>query len=383
MLRNISSIIAIGAVLLGSFSPIFIPVARAQPPSNPDSVNIPGTHQDELGCPGDWQPACENTLLAYDEEDDVWQGTFEIQPGNDGDKKGPRYKAALNGSWDENYGLNATPNGSDIPLVVKAPTPVKFYYDHKTHWITDNFNSKIIVAMGSFQTQVGCKNNNDATCLRTWLQDPDGDGTFGVTTSGLKAGTYKVTFTLNEDASNVIGEPQQFTVLNDGDTIYFGYDAVKNQTTISTTGAPVGNLTKQHAIWISKDRLLWNIIGNSGWTYSLVYSPEATLELTSEGVKNGSEIPLTFVSDKPGLAILHKYVYLRDYAVFKVNETNTSKLAEILKGQIAVAARNRSGGIEDVTGVQIPGVLDDLYPYDGPLGVTFDGKTPTLRVWAP
>jgi len=383
MLRNISSIIAIGAVLLGSFSPIFIPVAQAQPPSNPDSVNIPGTHQDELGCPGDWQPACENTLLAYDEEDDVWQGTFEIQPGNDGDKKGPRYKAALNGSWDENYGLNATPNGSDIPLVVKARTPVKFYYDHKTHWITDNFNSKIIVAMGSFQTQVGCKNNNDATCLRTWLQDPDGDGTFGVTTSGLKAGTYKVTFTLNEDASNVIGEPQQFTVLNDGDTIYFGYDTVKNQTTISTTGAPVGNLTKQHAIWISKDRLLWNIIGNSGWTYSLVYSPEATLELTSEGVKNGSEIPLTFVSDKPGLAILHKYVYLRDYAVFKVNETNTSKLAEILKGQIAVAARNRSGGIEDVTGVQIPGVLDDLYPYDGPLGVTFDGKTPTLRVWAP
>ncbi|HEX6034470.1 MAG TPA: pullulanase-type alpha-1,6-glucosidase, partial [Anaerolineales bacterium] len=36
-------------------------------------------------------------------------------------------------------------------------------------------------------------------------------------------------------------------------------------------------------------------------------------------------------------------------------------------------------------GVQIPGVLDELYPYDGPLGVTFDGNAqrPTLRVWAP
>jgi len=256
MRKNISSIIAICAILLASFSPLFVSVAQAQTPSNPDSVNIPGTHQDELGCPGDWQPECENTMLVYDEEDDVWQGVYEIQAGNDDDKKGPRYKAALNGGWGENYGLNATLNGTDIPLVVTEPTQVKFYYDHKTHWITDNFNSKIVVAMGSFQTQVGCNNNNDPACLRAWLQDPDGDGTFGVTTGGLKAGTYKVTFTLNEDASNVIGEPQQFTVLKDGDAIYFGYDAVKNQTTISTTGAPVGNLTKQRAIWISKDTLL-------------------------------------------------------------------------------------------------------------------------------
>jgi len=383
MRKNISSIIAICAILLASFSPLFASVARAQSPSNPDSVNIPGTHQDELGCPGDWQPECENTMLMYDEEDDVWQGIYEIQPGNDDDKKGPRYKAALNSGWGENYGLNATSNGSDIPLVVTEPTQVKFYYDHKTHWITDNFNTKIIVAMGSFQTQIGCINNNDATCLRAWLQDPDGDGTFGVTTSGLKAGTYKVTFTLNEDANNVIGEPQQFTVLNDGDAIYFGYDAVKNQTTISTTGAPVGNLTKQRAVWISKDTLLWNISGGSSLTYALVYSLDTTLELSPEGIKNGSEVPLTFVVDKPDVDILRKYPHLRDYAVFKVAETDREKLGEILKGQIAVIARDLNGRAVDATGVQIPGVLDDLYPYDGPLGVTFDGNTPTLRLWAP
>jgi pullulanase-type alpha-1,6-glucosidase len=37
----------------------------------------------------------------------------------------------------------------------------------------------------------------------------------------------------------------------------------------------------------------------------------------------------------------------------------------------------------DVTGVQLWGVLDALYPYDGQLGVTWDGSTPTLSVWAP
>ncbi len=382
MRKNTPNLFVICAILFASFSPALASAARAQG-SNPEIVNIPGTHQDELGCPGEWQPACENTLLTYDSEDDIWQGEFEIQPNNDDDKRGPRYKAALNGGWGENYGVNAAANGPDIPLVVSEPTLVKFYYDHKTHWITDNFNKPIIVAMGDFQTQIGCFNNNDATCLRAWLQDPDGDGVYGVTTSGLKAGTYTVTFTLDEDANNVIGGPQQFTVETDGNAVYFGYDAAKNETTISTTGAPVGNLNKQRAIWINRDTILWRISGGSGLSYALVYSPDASLTLSPEGIENGSEIPLRFVSNKPDVEILREYPHLREYAVFKV--TDTGNLAEILKGQIAVIARTLSGRAVDATGLQIPGALDDLYPYDGPLGVTFGqgDPAPTLRLWAP
>ena len=383
MQKMIFHITALCAVTLVSLSPWSASVSQAQSDTNPETVNIPGTHQDELGCPGEWQPECENTMLAYDEEDDVWQGTYEIQPANDADKGGPRYKAALNGSWSENYGANAAAGGADIPLVVEEPTQVKFYYDHKTHWVTDNFNSRIVVAMGSFQTQLGCFENNDPTCLRTWLQDPEGDGTFGVLTGGLNAGTYNVTFTLDEDTSQVIGEPQQFTVLEDGDVIYFGYDAVKDQTSISTTGAPVGNLTKQRAVWISTDTLLWKISGGGSLTYALVYSPEGVLEVSPEGIRNGSEVPLTWVSEKPDVYILQKYPHLRDYAVFRVTEEDPQLLSQILKGQVAVVARNLDGRAIDATGLQIPGVLDDLYPYDGPLGVTFDGDAPTLQVWAP
>ena len=87
----------------------------------PEKVVIAGTHQSELGCSGDWQPDCDKTALVYDAEDDVWQGTFEIQPKNDQDGKGMRYKAALNGSWGENYGQKAQQGGADIPLVVDAP----------------------------------------------------------------------------------------------------------------------------------------------------------------------------------------------------------------------------------------------------------------------
>ena len=380
MRNKLLNILIICATLFASFSPAFVPVAQAQG-STPERVNIPGTHQDELGCSGEWQPDCENTQLTYDIEDDVWQGTYEIQPANDADKKGPRYKAALNGGWGENYGTNAALNGPDIPLLVTEPTQVKFYYDHKTHWIADSFNKQIVVAMGDFQKQIGCFNDNDATCLRAWLQDPDGDGLYDATTSGIKAGTYIVTFTLNEDVNNIIGEPQQFTVAKDGDAVYFGYDSVKNEFTISTTGAPVGNIAKQRAIWISKDTILWKISGGSGLKYALIYSADAKLELSPEGILNGTSVPLTFVSDKPSVEILREYPHLRDYAVFKV--TDTSNLANILKGQVAVVARSQAGKDVDATGVQIPGALDDLYPYDGPLGVTFDGAVPTLRVWAP
>lgn len=380
MKKILPNMMLILAILIASFSALSASTVEAQG-ATPDMVNIPGTHQDELGCSGEWQPACENTLLTYDIEDDVWQGMYEIQPTNDDDKKGPRYKVALNGGWGENYGLNATANGADIPLVVTGPTQVKFYYDHKTRWITDNFNRQIIVAMGDFQTQIGCINNNDATCLRAWLEDPDGDGLYDVSTSGIKAGTYTVAFTRNEDANNVIGESQQFTVEKDGNAVYFGYDSAKEQFVISTTGAPVGNLNKQRAVWISKDTILWNISGESGLKYALIYSNDAALVLSPEGILNGIEVPLSFVSDKPDVNILRDYPYLRDYAVFKL--TDTYNIADILKGQVAVVARSQSGRDVDATGVQFPGALDDLYQYDGPLGVTFDGAIPTLRVWAP
>jgi hypothetical protein len=55
----------------------------------------------------------------------------------------------------------------------------------------------------------------------------------------------------------------------------------------------------------------------------------------------------------------------------------------MLRGQLAVVARYTSGKMVDATGVQIAGVLDDLYAYTGKLGVDFVDGIPTLRVWAP
>src|SRR6185436_8583688 len=107
-------------------------------------------------------------------------------------------KAPLNDSWTENYGLHATRDGANIPLSLGSARPVKFYYDHATHWITDNVNSVIAVAAGSFQKELGCPDDWQPDCLRSWLQDPDGDGIYTFSTSKLPAGNYETKVAINE-----------------------------------------------------------------------------------------------------------------------------------------------------------------------------------------
>jgi len=77
---------------------------------DPTSVTVAGSSQSELGCPGDWQPDCALTHLGFDAQDGVWEGTFALPAGS------WEYKAALNDSWAENYGANATRDGPNIPL---------------------------------------------------------------------------------------------------------------------------------------------------------------------------------------------------------------------------------------------------------------------------
>ena len=182
-------LIALLASLLVSAAPV--PTVRAATPV-PTSVTIAGSLQSELGCAGDWDPGCAAAHLTYDAADDVWQGSWAVPDGS------YEYKAALNNDWVENYGAHAVPGGDNIPLALGADTQVKFYYDHKSHWVTDNVNSVIAVAPGSYQSQIGCPGDWDPSCLRSWLQDPDGDGIYTFETTALLAGSYEGKVALNE-----------------------------------------------------------------------------------------------------------------------------------------------------------------------------------------
>ena len=207
-----------------------------------DLRHVAGSLQAEAGCPGDWDPACAATHLTYDAGDDVWQGTFTLPAGT------YEYKAALNDSWTENYGLHAQPGGSNIPLSLPSDGSVKFYYDHETHWITDNKSSVIAVAPGSFQSELGCPGDWDPGCLRSWLEDPDGDGTYTFDTTALPAGSYETKVAINEDWAENYGQGGvlngsniPFTVPADHAKVTFSYVAATHVLTVTVAdpqGAP-------------------------------------------------------------------------------------------------------------------------------------------------
>ena len=208
------------------------PAASAEP----STVTVAGSLQTELGCPEDWQPACPASQLAFDADDGVWQATFAVPAGS------WEYKAALNGTWDENYGLGAVRDGPNIPLMLAADEDVKFYYDDGTHWVTDRHNSVIAVAPGSFQSELGCASDWDPSCLRSWLQDPDGDGVGRFSTTALPPGDYESKVAIDEawtenygaggipDGPNIV-----FSVMNHGDVVSFAYDQTTHVLDIEVT----------------------------------------------------------------------------------------------------------------------------------------------------
>ncbi|MBK8048739.1 MAG: hypothetical protein IPK16_17415 [Anaerolineales bacterium] len=165
-----------------STSKVLSITAAAPPPPPASPVALVGSLQDEAGCAGDWDPACAASELPQDATDGIYQKAFDLPAGDF------EYKVALNDSWDLNYGAGAAQNGANIPLSLAAAANVKFYFDPVSHWVTSNKTAAIATAVGSFQGEVGCPGDWQPDCLKSWLQDIDGDGVYVYSTTALPAG---------------------------------------------------------------------------------------------------------------------------------------------------------------------------------------------------
>ena len=75
---------------------------------------------------------------------------------------------------------------------------MRFYFDGTTHWVTSNRNASIATAAGSFQSEIGCPGDWAPDCLRSWLQDIDGNGVYTFVTDDIPAGDYEFKVALAE-----------------------------------------------------------------------------------------------------------------------------------------------------------------------------------------
>jgi hypothetical protein len=116
-----------------------------------------------------------------------------------------------------------------------------------------------VVAPGSFQSEMGCASDWDPACLRSWLQDPDGDGTYTLSTTQIPPGSYEAKVALNRSWDVNYGQGGVQNGANIGFTVpdaagvvtTFSYDGTTHVLTVtSSTPGAKPDLSVAAASWI-------------------------------------------------------------------------------------------------------------------------------------
>ncbi|KAL2525900.1 Pullulanase 1 [Abeliophyllum distichum] len=141
------------------------------------------------------------------------------------------------------------------------------------------------------------------------------------------------------------------------------------------------SLLYSRAFWVSKSIIAWNVDVGDGSCY-LCGSKNAGLSVANNQIQ-GDEVKIKLEASTNRLPehVIEKFPHVQDYKVFKVPPTLDVK--SLLKCQLAVAIFSSDGKCTSATGLQLPGVLDELFSYNGPLGAIFSNEAVALYLWAP
>ncbi|WP_165855326.1 pullulanase-type alpha-1,6-glucosidase [Marinobacter sp. JSM 1782161] len=133
------------------------------------------------------------------------------------------------------------------------------------------------------------------------------------------------------------------------------------------------------AHWIDADTLVWDD-ATGAERVTLNYDRQGDIRIEDGRLQGGSSIELDagHISSDAATAFPH----LADWPAFAVTLPTTEQ-ARVLQGQLVAAAYAADGDLMAATRVQIPGVVDELFTYNGPLGAEVTDSGVTFRVWAP
>ena len=206
-------------------------VLAASPAAAQTFVSVPGTFNSEMGCSGDWDPAC-GTAQLFLGGDGLWHRSSALPTGSF------EYKIAYDQSWDVNYGVGGTLGGANYTLDVTDPgTTVHFSYDPTTHLATTLLaqgQPAYVALPGGFNSEIGCAGDWDPYCgLAQMTLSADG---LWYASYLLPTGDYefKIAYDRNWDENYGVGGMRDganmsFSVA-DPSTVYFRYDPTSHLT---------------------------------------------------------------------------------------------------------------------------------------------------------
>ncbi|KOV50469.1 sulfonate ABC transporter ATP-binding protein [Streptomyces sp. AS58] len=144
------------------------------------------------------------------------------------------------------------------------------------------------------------------------------------------------------------------------------------------------DLTTSKAIWIDRDTVVWNAADTAAST-QLLASRTGSVKAGNGTLSAGPDTRWLRLSESTLTdAQKARFPHLKDHTAWSVDPRDRDLVRDALRGQLVAAQRAANGAVPAATGVQIAGVLDDLYDATkADLGPTFRKGRPTLAVWAP
>jgi len=142
----------------------------------------------------------------------------------------------------------------------------------------------------------------------------------------------------------------------------------------------ISSVSGASAHWVTADRLIWDS-SPLAHRHEIRFSQKAAIRVDTNGVTGGSVIPVgSQVRLESKLA--DQYPHLSGRTAYRV-DANRDEIFQAVKGQLIAIAYDRRDQPVAATRIQFPGVIDELFYYDGELGPVYREDELSASLWAP
>ncbi|MGW3283221.1 pullulanase-type alpha-1,6-glucosidase [Streptomyces sp. NPDC001002] len=200
----------------------------------------------------------------------------------------------------------------------------------------------------------------------------------------LNAGATSLSYILHKGDEKDLPTDQSLDLKSNGHEVWLLNGQEKYLLPQPAGSAAALDLTTSKAIWIDRNTVAWNGSDAAAST-QLLSSHDGSIAVQDGTLTSDDERWLRLTKTTLTDAQKAKFPHLKDYTAWSVDPRDRDRVRASLDGQLVASQRAANGAVLAATGVQIAGVLDDLYPTatKAELGPTFHNGRPTLAVWAP
>jgi pullulanase-type alpha-1,6-glucosidase len=202
----------------------------------------------------------------------------------------------------------------------------------------------------------------------------------------LAAGATALSYIIHKGDEKDLPADQKLTFATSGNEVWLQQSTPGYLRPLVKSAPHDIDLGHSYAQWIDRSTIAWNKGDSDGKVYDLVIAPNGGLGV-ADGHLTGDFTTIRLAAKADGLTEAQRQAYpqLWAYHGFGLTTTDLKKLKAALTAQLVVAESDHEGNLLSATGVQVPGVLDDVYAAatGAKLGPVVTRDQTRISVWAP